>query len=167
MNQLKCYSIIGAVFVIIIGSISHFVYEWTGNNPVIGFFFPINESTWEHMKLIFFPMLIYSFFFWKNLRNSYPCLLSSCYFGMIVGTLAIPVIFYTYTGILGNHFFILDIATFIIAVIISFLTIYQCTLSCAVQKYNKFLKISVLMFFLMFMIFTYFTPKLHLFANPS
>ncbi|MDD7025196.1 MAG: DUF6512 family protein, partial [Oscillospiraceae bacterium] len=58
MNKLKCYTITGILFVIITGTISHFVYEWSQNNFILGLFFPVNESTWEHMKLLFFPMLI-------------------------------------------------------------------------------------------------------------
>ena len=60
MNKLKCYTIAGAVFVLIAGTVSHFVYEWSGNRPAVGLFFPVNESVWEHMKLVFFPMLFYA-----------------------------------------------------------------------------------------------------------
>ena len=47
--------IIGFVFVSVIGTLAHFVFEWSGNNTVVGLFCPINESPWEHLKLIFFP----------------------------------------------------------------------------------------------------------------
>ena len=43
----------------IIGVLSHFVYEWSGENAFVGLFFPVNESIWEHLKLIFYPALIY------------------------------------------------------------------------------------------------------------
>ena len=39
----------------LIGVISHFIYEWTGENTLAGLIFPVNESIWEHLKLIFFP----------------------------------------------------------------------------------------------------------------
>ena len=43
-----------------LGTIGHFLYEWTGDNRIVGYFFSTNESTWEHLKLLFFPTLIYS-----------------------------------------------------------------------------------------------------------
>lgn len=55
MNHLKRDTIIGILFVLITGSVSHFLYDWTGKNPVVGLFTPANESIWEHMKLLFFP----------------------------------------------------------------------------------------------------------------
>ena len=42
--------IIGFVFVSVIGTLAHFVFEWSGNNTVVGLFCPINESPWEHLK---------------------------------------------------------------------------------------------------------------------
>ena len=42
----------------VLGTLFHFVYGWSGENPVAGLFFPVNESTWEHLKLIFFPILL-------------------------------------------------------------------------------------------------------------
>lgn len=55
MKKLKCCTIIGIIFVLVLGTIFHFLYEWTENNFVVGLFAPINESVWEHMKLVFFP----------------------------------------------------------------------------------------------------------------
>lgn len=57
-NRLIKYQIFSAVFAIILGTILHFTYEWSGNNAFIGAFSSINESTWEHLKLAFYPMII-------------------------------------------------------------------------------------------------------------
>ena len=46
------------LFVAIVGTLWHFVHNLTGENRFVGYFFPINESTWEHMKLVYFPMLL-------------------------------------------------------------------------------------------------------------
>ena len=62
MKNLKLDMIIGIIFVSAIGTLWHFVYEWSGQNFIVGFFFPVNESTWEHMKMLFFPMLLYSLY---------------------------------------------------------------------------------------------------------
>ena len=90
MNRLKHYSIAGAIFVLIAGTLSHFVYEWSGQNFILGFFFPIDESTWEHMKLIFFPMLSYSLFMNRQLKDDHPCVTSSPALWDIVWNLSDP-----------------------------------------------------------------------------
>lgn len=130
MNKLKHYTIIGIIFVLITGTLSHFVYEWSGNNFILGFFFPVSESTWEHMKLCFFPMLAYSLFMNKQLKQDYPCITSAALFGVLLSAALIPVIFYTYSEILGQNFLTLDIAAFAISVLLAFAAVYRLTVSC-------------------------------------
>ena len=38
------------------GTLLHFVHDWLPN-PVTALFSPINESLWEHVKIIFWPVL--------------------------------------------------------------------------------------------------------------
>lgn len=164
MNKLKCYTIWGIIFVLIIGTLMHFTYEWSGSNPIVGLFSPVNESIWEHMKLVFFPTFLYSLFMNKQLRNEYPCVASSLCFGILLGTLLIPIIFYTYTGILGYNLLILDIGTFAISVIISFFAIYKFTLSCYLEEAAIILSIIVFAFMLCFIVFTYAPPQVGIFT---
>ena len=166
MKKLKLYIIIGIIFVIITGSISHFVYKWTGNNFLLGFFFPINESTWEHMKLAFFPMLFYSFYMDEKLSKDYPCITSSLLFGTLLSTFLIPVLFYTYSGILGRNYAFLDIGTFVISIILGFVAVYRLSLSCKLALYERFLRILILLVAICFFIFTYEPPTLALFVSP-
>ena len=58
-RRLNIFLIIGAVFTIITGTLLHFVYEWSGESLFVGIFSPINESVWEHLKLLFFPMSVF------------------------------------------------------------------------------------------------------------
>lgn len=53
-NCILAFIIIGTA-----GTLWHFVYEWSGENPIIGAIAPVNESVWEHLKLLFFPSLFY------------------------------------------------------------------------------------------------------------
>ena len=93
MKQLKTYTVIGILFVIITGTLAHFFYDWSGNSRIVGFVTPINESVWEHAKLLFFPMLLYTLFMISRLREEYPCITSSLLFGLLAGTLLIPVLY--------------------------------------------------------------------------
>lgn len=167
MKQLKLFTIIGILFVVVTGSFAHFLYDWTGNNFIIGLFTPINESIWEHMKLLFFPMLIYSFPAAYKLKSDYPCIAPALCLGNIIGTFLIPVFFYTYTCIFNKDIFILDIGTFILSTIIAFYITYKFALSCKLKSYAVILYGIIIILFLCFMIFTVCPPDLKIFADPA
>lgn len=166
MNQLKCYIITGTIFVIFLGTISHFFYDWSGNNPLIGLFAPVNESTWEHMKLVFFPMLLFSLYAIPKFKNAYPCITSSLFSGILAGTALVPIIFYTYTGILGRNLFVLDLLTFLLAVIIAFIFVYKLTLSCRMQEHTILLCDVICATLICFLIFTVVAPDIGIFTPP-
>lgn len=167
MKHVKLYTIIGIIFVLITGTLAHFLYDWSGNNHIVGLFTPINESIWEHMKLLFFPMLIYSLIIMFRFRNDYSCAASALYFGIIAGTLLIPLFFYAYTTILGKDIFILDIGIFILSIIIAFWLSYKLTLSCRLEPYTFLLCCLVCVLFICFVLFTYHPPKARIFEDPT
>ena len=166
MQLIKRYILIGIIFVLMIGTLSHFVYNLTGNNDFIGFFFPVNESTWEHMKLIYFAMILYALFAIPKLKSEYPCITSALLCSILIGTFAIPIIFYTYTGILGQNYPALDIATFAVSVLLAFHSAYKLTVSCKADTQKRFLLFIVLLLGICFVIFTYHPPNLGLFSEP-
>lgn len=167
MNDLKRYTIIGIIFVLIVGTLAHFLYDWTGNNHIVGLFTPINESIWEHMKLLFLPMLIYALIMILKFHKKYSCIASALSFGILVGTLLIPVFYYAYTYILGKNIFILDICIFILSIVAAFWLSYKLTLSCKLESYTFLLCILVCILYICFLIFTYHTPNAAIFQDPT
>lgn len=165
MQLFKKYCFIGMVFVLITGTLAHFTYQWSGKNMIAGLFFPVNESTWEHMKLLFFPFFVFSIILYKKFSSQYDGLLSALCFAILTGTFSIPVIFYTYTGILGFHLLSLDILTFFFSVLITFCTLYQQLQSCRLKSYRILLFFLTGAVFLCFIIFSYFPPNLGWFAD--
>lgn len=167
MKQLKCYTILGIFFVLILGTLSHFLYDWSGNHAIVGLFTPVNESVWEHMKLVFFPMLLYSLIMIFQCRRTYPCITSALCCGIVVGTLLVPALYYAYTFILGKNSFILDIGIFILSVLIAFGLSYRLTL-CCIQGIYMFLPcFLVCILFTCFMLFTCHPPAAQIFENPA
>lgn len=167
MKHLKRYTIIGIIFILTTGTFSHFLYDWTGNNPIVGLFTPINESIWEHMKLLFFPMLLYSLIMILKFYPKYSCITSALCFGILVGTLLIPLFYYAYTFILGKNVFILDLSTFILSIFIAFWLSYKLTLSCRLESYTPLLCILVCILFICFLVFTYHPPEAAIFQAPT
>jgi len=116
-KKLLIWETISALFVILVGSALHFVFAWSGYNNIVGAFSAVNESTWEHTKLAFFPILIFSLFQYlfvkKEIKNYFTIKTKELYLAVIL----IIVIFYTYTGIVGHHYLFADILTFVLAII--------------------------------------------------
>ncbi len=167
MKQLKFYTIIGVIFVLATGSLAHFLYGWLGNNHMVGLFTPVNESIWEHMKLLFFPMLLYSLFIFYRFKSTYPCVVSSFCFGILTGTWLIPALYYAYTYILGKNIFLLDIGTFLLSTISSFGLSYRLSLSCRLKPYTIILAFLIGVLFACFVIFSYSPPGLKIFRAPA
>ena len=166
MKSLKLFCIIGAVFTNILGVLSHFVYDWTGNNFLVGLFFPVNESTWEHMKLLFFPMFLFTLFAGKWMEEKYPCIYNAMFLGILAGLGMIPTLFYTYTGILGFFLDWINITVFVLSVLVAYLVVYKVAGKECKQGNSKVLRYVMYVLLLAFMIFTLYPPKLGLFVSP-
>lgn len=165
-KKLLIYTIIGIIFVSVCGTVLHFVYEMSGYHYIAGLVAPVNESTWEHMKLIFFPMLVFAVFSSPLLKAKYPCIGAAMSAGILSGTALIPVIFYTYSGILGFNTLYLDIATFFISVVIAFIIVYKIASNCRKTKISALLELLVFAVTILFFVFSYYPPEIGLFAIP-
>lgn len=166
MRSLKNYMITGTLTVAILGTLFHFAYEWSGNNIIIGLFTPINESIWEHTKLLFFPMLAFYVYFTKKLKSDFSCISSSMAIGIFSGITLIIVLFYTYFGILGRNISIIDISIFYISVISAFFIAYKLTSNLKICQYDNLLKFFIIVTTILYAIFTFFPPNIPLFISP-
>ncbi|TQI65642.1 DUF6512 family protein [Clostridium sp. KNHs216] len=169
MQNLLAWETIGFIFVIIFGTILHFLYNWTGNNRVIGMFSPINESVWEHLKMLFFPMLLFSIVEYFAVGKEYGNFITAKSLGILLGLLFIIVFFYTYAGMIGKNYLWLDILTFISGVLIAFRysggEISESSKSGTETGWEGLLFLAVLA--LSFFVFTFRPPHIGLFSAPA
>ena len=96
------------------GTLLHFLYEWLDKAVWIAPFSSVNESTWEHMKLLFWPMFLFALLQSRFFQDQidFWCVKWK---GILVGLFTIPILFYTYNGILGKSPDFINIAIFFIA----------------------------------------------------
>ena len=172
-NKLFFYTLTGIIFTILIGTLSHFFYEWSRYNPYIGLVVPVNESVWEHMKMIFFPMLLFCSVENILLQKEYPQIYKANACAIYTGTFSIPVIFFTYTGVLGRNYLACDIAVFCLSVVLAFRFGYRLAKnvppsSCKIKsKIAACYYAAVLPLFLCFILFTLYPPtNIGLFQTP-
>lgn len=114
-RSITLWQLLGFAFTSLAGTLLHFLYDFTKKSILAAPFSAVNESTWEHMKLLYFPMLVFAiiqFFFLGNDNPDYWCIKLR---GTLLGLLLIPVLFYTYNGILGKSPDFINIAIFFIA----------------------------------------------------
>ncbi len=114
-KRLLLWEAAGFLFTAAVGALLHFTYDWSGGTVLAAAFSAVNESTWEHMKLLFFPVFFFSVIQVCFLGHNYPNVLSARAAGTLAGLVLIPTLFYTYTGVFGRHWLWADIAVFLIA----------------------------------------------------
>lgn len=56
--KLETYTLIGILVLFVVSSLFHFLYSLTGECFIIGLFVPINESIFEHTKMVVLPIFI-------------------------------------------------------------------------------------------------------------
>jgi hypothetical protein len=119
----KRWTVVGIPVISVVGSLMHFVYDWSGGLTAVGLFAPVNESIWEHLKLIFWPALVWwglgYVFFLKKEEISAPKWICSASAGLFSGPLFITAFYYTYTGAFGFHSLFLDILSFVLGTAIA------------------------------------------------
>lgn len=148
------------------GTLLHFLYDWLGEAVWIAPFSGVNESTWEHMKLLFWPMFIYavvqSFFF--SDREDFWCIKLK---GTLLGLVLIPVLFYTYNGAIGKSPDWLNIAIFFISAAIAYIyETRQFNNKTTICRYKKLSIAILLIIAVLFVLFTFTTPEIGIFKDP-
>ena len=154
----------GLTFATALGTILHFLYDWTGATLVAPIS-AVNESTWEHMKILFFPMLIFAYiqsFFFKDYKGFWWVKL----IGTLVGVCAIPILFYTFSGAFGESPDWLNITFFFLAAGLGYFVeglLFKKEFSIPLS----FIPIGILLTVaVMFAVFTFSPPRLPLFQDP-
>ena len=101
-RRLFFWEAVGFLWTAAVGTLLHFAYDWSGGSLVAAAFSAVNESTWEHMKLLFVPLVLFTVVQVVVLGRMYPDLLAVRAVTTLLGLALIPVLFYTYNGVFGK-----------------------------------------------------------------
>jgi hypothetical protein len=156
----------GTIFIITLGTILHFTFEWSGNQPIVGIFSAVNESVWEHLKLGFWPATTFALIEYRYLKSNSNFLTAKTT-GIYLIPITITAVFYSYTAILHETILAIDILTFIIAVIASQLASYKLlTWKTLPPNLNKIALTALILLGLAFVLFTFYPPHIGPFQDP-
>lgn len=169
MNKsIPYWQAVGFIFTSIVGTFLHFLFDLSGQSMIAALFSAVNESIWEHMKLIFYPMFVFALIenhFWGKEHRQFWCVKLA---GILLALVLIPVIYYTYTGILGVSADWFNIAIFYIAAGAAYWLETKCLQqerACRIPSWMAFALICLIG--IAFMIFTFFPPRIPLFESPA
>lgn len=168
--MFKKYELVGFFFTSILGCLLHFVYEWTDENVIAAIFSATDESTFQHLKLFFFPYLLWTFVEQRKFGSIAKNLLPAKAIGALCGTVLIVILFYGYTAILGTDTLVLDIALFFISTAAAYLVSYKIVMHKCLMSSKAASLVGgcvLLLLTVAFVAFTFYPPDLELFRDST
>ncbi len=166
-KSLSDWQFNGFVFTSVLGVLLHFLYDWTGQSVVVAPFSAVNESIWEHMKLLFFPMFVFALIESRYIGKEYKSFWCVKLIGIVLGIILIPVLYYTINGVFGTTPDWVNIVIFFVTAAISYLAETRLLKENNIACKHPGVALAVLCFIaLIFVVFTFATPCIPLFQDP-
>jgi len=119
------WELIGIAVISVLGSVLHFVFDWSGQWEPVGVIAAVNESVWEHFKIGFWPALLYAaveYPFLNKYTTNFLIAKAACVYVIPV---TIAIVFYSYTSVFGQEILLIDILIFVLAITLGQLTSYK------------------------------------------
>ncbi len=164
------YFFLGIPVLFFAGSLFHFLYEWSGENPIVGAIAAVNESVWEHCKLIVLPLILWwvlgYLFLGKKYRLDIDKWFTAAAIALLTAIITVPLLFYGYTNAFGFESVIIDIFLLLVG-----LAVGQ-SLGYHYYRYGKGINYMVglvimLAVMAVFVLFTFKTPHLPIFMDKN
>ncbi len=166
-KSLKFWQIAGFIFTGISGVLLHFLYDWSNQSLVFAPFSAVNESIWEHMKLLFFSVFVFALVENRLIGKKFKNFWCAKLIGIVAGLLVIPVIYYTYTGVFGVNADWFNIVIYYIAAGVSY-----CVETVLLKNKISFCDSELIAFSILcllgvlFIVLTFVQPEIPLFKDP-
>jgi len=166
-KSIYYWQVVGFVFTIALGVLLHFLFDMTNQNVIVALFAAVNESIWEHMKLLFYPMFLFAIIESRFLEKEYEQFWCVKLKGILLGLLLIPVFYYTYTSALGISEDWINIAIFVVTagtVYLEEAKLLKSDKRCCLRAETAFVCLCVIS--ILFTVWTFATPKIPIFEDP-
>ena len=157
----------GAVAAFGLAALLHFLYDWSGGLRFAAIFSAVNESVWEHVKILLWPYLLWSFAVYYILKPDVRRLVVARTAGAYTVALLTICVFYIYTGVLGRSvtwFDILSAGLWLLAGEIVSLRVLNARWSTG--EYYLIALAALVLLVVTLLCFTVSPPQLGLFRDP-
>jgi len=168
LKRIRQTHIIGIMFTTGMGVFLHFLYEWSSGNRIAALFSAVNESVWEHLKLLAIPYVLFGIYEYYAYGREKENFLPVKFYAMLMGFGTIIVLYYVYTGILGYGIDAINIMIFPISVAVSYYFSARWLKNRVFAGGDQSMTAVMLFVLLMlcFWVFTTMPPKIGLFMDP-
>ena len=166
-KSLSLWQLAGFLFTAVAGVLLHFLYDWSKQSTFIAPFSAVNESIWEHLKLLFFPMLAYTLIESRYIGRDYKNFWCVKLLGIVSGLVMIVVLYYTINGVLGGTPDWVNIAIFFVSTAFTYY-LETLLLNGGYIKCNSPKKAILILILIgvVFAVFTFIPPNIPLFEDP-
>ena len=166
-NKVLIWEIGGFLFIGLIGAALHFTFEMSNFSSMeVAYFSAVNESTWEHLKMVFFPGLVFALIQYTYVREDVNNYILAKVAGLVIMPLVIAIGWYIYAPILGRSYYPADLFLFYLAVFLGQWASYKLLTRAPLEKkYTQYAIGVFLVMFVAFSTFTYFPPNIFLFEH--
>lgn len=168
-NPFVKWMLLGIPIIFMSATPLHFLYERTMQNVIVGLFAPVNESPWEHLKLTFWPLLIWwiiGYLLFGKTQNACPKYAVSCVVAVVLCALFVISFFYTYTGALGIKSSLLNVLSLLLGLLFSILVAIHVYTYSTPSTLAGFIAIVILIIMaVLFIYLTFMPPHIPLFKD--
>ena len=167
MNKIMRWEIGSFFFVGLVGAALHFTYELSDfSSNVVAYFSAVNESTWEHLKMVFFPGLVFALIQYTYVRDQVNNYIVAKTASLFVMPFVIAVGWYAYAPAVGRSVFQIDLLLFYVAALLGQIVSYKLlTHAPLAPKYTQYAIGVFVIMFVAFSSLTFYAPHTFLFEH--
>ncbi|MEG1242018.1 MAG: DUF6512 family protein [Oscillospiraceae bacterium] len=168
LGRAGWWILLGIPGLFLLGTLSHFAFDALGKSPIIGAFFPVNESVWEHLKLLLLPLILWWSLYYLFRGKKYGIHKNRWFGGALIALLsslfAIPLLYYFYTGAFGLELMWVDILILLLALFVGqLLGLHYFRRGRGIDF--RLVIVIFIALILLFALFTFYPPPLPLFKD--
>ena len=165
--SLKRLKVIDVFIIFALCFLTHFIYSWFPNT-LFSIFFPVNESIWEHMKMLFSAIIIFSvvdFILLKVFEIEYRNFITSIFLSAVLSIILILAIYLPLYYFIGENM-VLNLTVLFVSIVFSQAVSYFVLESKDYGLLNYVSLIGIIFSYIVFGILTYYPPTEDLFYDP-
>jgi len=167
-KTIRKWELIGIGIIASVGAVLHFAFEWSGELRAVAAFAAVNESVWEHLKLTYWPALLYAAIEYRKIKNLTDNFIIAKTAGIYVMPAAITGLFYAYTTITGSDNLIADIVIFVVAIALGQLTSYKILAREQLsQNLHRLSLAGLITLGIIYAVFTFYPPHVPIFMDST
>lgn len=103
----------------VLGSLLHFLFDWTKHNKVVAILAAVNESYWEHIKIAVWPVMLLQITLFIAGGNQFPSFVPAATIALYSIPISMVGLIFLYKSISKRNILWLDISLFFVVIAVA------------------------------------------------